>query len=250
MAVALVDGCATIGVLAVELAAGPIDALMTGGGSWQAGGLGQTGETYLVGPGHQMRSNSRFLLQSPGEYLSLLARRGVPERVRQLIARHRSTILFERVESPFSDAALAGTTGASQGTDYRGVSVISAYAPVDIPGLHWGIVAKIDAAEALAPAVALRNAAGWTAVALAAVVGALALALGTSLTRPLLRLMDGMRRLGRGNLALRVSVDRRDEVGQIAAAFNQMADDLQETTVSRDYVSNILTSMTDAVIVV
>lgn len=250
MAAPILVGGERLGVLAVELAVAPLDRLMTGGGSWRAGGLGRTGETYLVGPDHRMRTNSRFMVEAPEDYLRVLARRGVPERVRQLIARHRSTILFERVESAAANAALAGSAATGIGADYRGVPVITAYAPVDVPGVHWGIVAQIDVAEALAPAVALRTEAAVTGVVIALLVGALALVLGTGLTRPLLRLMDGMRRLGRGNLDHRVAVGRRDEVGQIAAAFNQMADDLQETTVSRDYVSSILTSMNDAVIVV
>ena len=98
--------------------------------------------------------------------------------------------------------------------------------------------------------MALRNVVIATGALIALGVGALALVLGSALTRPLGRLIDGMRRLGKGNLSQRVPVERRDEVGQIAVAFNQMAGDLQETTVSRDYVNNILDSMTDAVIVV
>jgi PAS domain S-box-containing protein len=250
MAAPIMAGGERIGVLAVELPAGPVDALMTGGQSWRRGGLGQTGETYLVGADHRMRSNSRFLVEDPDAYLRLLAGLGVSERQRGLIRSHRSTILFERVSSPAVEAALAGGSGAAITRDYRGVEVISAHAPVAVPGVRWGLIAKIDTAEALAPAVALRNTVAISGVIIALIVGGLALLLGRSLTRPLGRLMDGMRRLGKGSLGHRVPVDRRDEVGRIAAAFNQMADDLQETTVSRDYVGNILTSMTDAVIVV
>lgn len=250
MAAPIFAGGGLIGVLAVELPAKPVDALMTGGQNWQAGGLGKTGETYLVGEDHRMRSNSRFLLQDPEAYLRRLTRTGVSEAVRRLIGLHRSTILLEQVSSPAAEAALAGRTGSEISRDYRGVESISAYGPVAIPGLHWGAIAKIDVAEALAPAVALRNLVVVTGVLIALGVGGLALALGASLTRPLSRLIDGMRQLGKGNLSHRVPLDRGDEVGQIATAFNEMANDLQETTVSRDYVNNILTSMTDAVIVV
>ena len=172
------------------------------------------------------------------------------EQERHLIELHKSTILLEPLNSSAVEAALRGDTGSAIAPDYRGISVITAYAPVRVASVRWGIVAKIDTAEALAPAVALRNVVVATGVLIALGVGALALVLGSALTRPLARLIDGMRRLGKGNLSERVVVDRRDEVGQIAAAFNQMAQDLQETTVSRDYVNNILDSMTDAVIVV
>jgi adenylate cyclase len=56
--------------------------------------------------------------------------------------------------------------------------------------------------------------------------------------------------LGKGDLEYRITESRRDEIGQIATAFNRMARALQETTVSRDHVHSILDSMSDAVIVV
>jgi adenylate cyclase len=128
--------------------------------------------------------------------------------------------------------------------------VFSAYTPVAVAGVRWGLVAKVETTEIFAPAIALRNLILATGGAVALAVAVLAMILGASLTRPLARLIDAMRRLGKGNLAHRVPVNRADEVGRIATAFNQMAADLQETTVSRDYVNNILGSMTDAVLVV
>src|SRR5262249_43922970 len=63
-------------------------------------------------------------------------------------------------------------------------------------------------------------------------------------------LSGGMGTLGRGDLSYRIEEARGDEIGQIATAFNRMADDLQRTTVSRDHVNSILDSMSDAVVVV
>jgi PAS domain S-box-containing protein len=78
----------------------------------------------------------------------------------------------------------------------------------------------------------------------------IALVLARSLTAPIHRLIAGMGILGRGDLSHRLREDRRDEIGQITTALNRMAGDLQETTVSRDHVTSILDSMSDAVIVV
>ena len=56
--------------------------------------------------------------------------------------------------------------------------------------------------------------------------------------------------IGSGDLNHRVEIKSRDEIGQLANAFNQMASDLQMTTVSRDYMDRIQETMLDALIVV
>ena len=47
----------------------------------------------------------------------------------------------------------------------------------------------------------------------------------------------------------RLPVTQRDEIGALAAVFNDMRDQLRETTHSRDYVDSILSGMNEAIIV-
>ena len=42
---------------------------------------------------------------------------------------------------------------------------------------------------------------------------------------------------------------RGDELGSLAAVFNEMRDELRSTTISRDYLDNVLSSMNDAIII-
>lgn len=55
--------------------------------------------------------------------------------------------------------------------------------------------------------------------------------------------------IGRGRLQTRVPVRSRDEIGALAASLNGMAADLNERTVSRDHLDNIIRSMREMVIV-
>lgn len=50
-----------------------------------------------------------------------------------------------------------------------------------------------------------------------------------SIRRPLDRLVQATLAFGRGELSQRISHRRRDEIGQLATAFNQMAEELQRT---------------------
>src|SRR3970040_855325 len=73
--------------------------------------------------------------------------------------------------------------------------------------------------------------------------------LSRSILRPLHRLEEGARRVRNGNFIARVDLDTKDELGALATAFNQMVDELTATTVSKDYVDNIIRSMVDSLIV-
>ena len=52
--------------------------------------------------------------------------------------------------------------------------------------------------------------------------------LATVLTRPVARLAEAARAVGRGELSQQVSIDTSDEVGELAAAFNTMTKQLRE----------------------
>jgi len=55
-----------------------------------------------------------------------------------------------------------------------------------------------------------------------------------SILRPIRHLMDGIAKLGKGHFENRIEVQTEDEIGELADSFNQMSEDLQKTTVSRD----------------
>ena len=70
-----------------------------------------------------------------------------------------------------------------------------------------------------------------------------------SIGRPLAMLQRAAQEVGRGRFETRVTVGWRDEIGDLGHALNQMAADLQEKTVSRSYLENIIQSMREMLIV-
>ena len=69
-----------------------------------------------------------------------------------------------------------------------------------------------------------------------------------SIARPIAGLCDAADRLGAGDLAVRVTEPSSDELGALAASFNDMAERLQTTTVSKSYVDEIIRSMGEMLI--
>ena len=71
LAAAVRTGSNVIGALVTEVPVELITSLMTAGQDWKLLGLGDTGETYIVGPDRTLRSDSRLWLEDPEEYLRL-----------------------------------------------------------------------------------------------------------------------------------------------------------------------------------
>lgn len=88
--------------------------------------------------------------------------------------------------------------------------------------------------------------------ALTLVAAALAILIGRHLLTPMTRALTALR-LGTSQLAegrfTQVPVIRKDELGDLATAFNQMQDDLRNVIVSRDYVESIFKAMDNALFV-
>lgn len=113
----------------------------------------------------------------------------------------------------------------------RGTELVLYYV-VPVRGVRNDVQAVMEIVQ-LASAVEERaQAAAWdVAVRLGLVTVSVALLTGLILQRqvlrPLARLVDGIRRLGSGDTAPRLPIERPDELGRVAAAFNTMAEQLE-----------------------
>lgn len=77
--------------------------------------------------------------------------------------------------------------------------------------------------------------------------GGIAIILAASITKPISELTLGAERIGSGDLNYRVDIKSKDEIGQLASAFNRMSEDLRKTTVSRDELAKEVTERKEAV---
>ncbi|MFH2137490.1 MAG: ATP-binding protein [Candidatus Omnitrophota bacterium] len=77
----------------------------------------------------------------------------------------------------------------------------------------------------------------------------ISLLLRVVLGKPIRNLIAGIEKISEGNFDYKVSAKSSDEIGTLAKTFNKMTEELQATTVSRDYIDNILSNMGDSLIV-
>ncbi|HEY8417739.1 MAG TPA: methyl-accepting chemotaxis protein [Limnochordales bacterium] len=175
-------------------------------------GLGETGETFLVGSDRRLRT---------------ALREGVGD-----------AILQQQVDTEPVRRALQGETAAVVAVDHRGETVLAAFTPIEFGGMRWALVAAMEQDEALAASRSLLQTSILVAVLVAVVVVLVALFLGRNMSRPILHTAAAAVRLAEGDLTMEpLKVGRRDEIGAMSAAFNesvlklrQMMKEIQETS--------------------
>lgn len=222
------NGPEMIGILALEFPVDRIVAITTGRFEWEREGMGKTGECYLVGPDLMMRSRSRFMVEDQEGFMASLRRSSLPSTTVDQIERQGNVINQLPVRTPAAEDAIRGREGLTIITDYRGVPVLSSYGPLDLDSIRWGVIAEMDVEEAYAPIRSYARHALLAATGLSLGTAILALVASWLLVRPLRQLTDAARRIGAGEVGVRVDLNSRDEFGDLARTFNQMSESLRE----------------------
>ncbi len=144
--------------------------------------------------------------------------------------------------------ALSHQSGSVVLDDSLGLEAFSAYA--DIGLLSWRAVAVLPYQEFIAgPRHLTKIFVGFGSLLL--LTGCCcALYLGGRLTKPLRRLVAATAEVGGGRW-MKIEIGKAPgEVGELILAFNEMTHSLKSTTVSRDYLDNVVESMHESLIVV
>lgn len=113
-------------------------------------------------------------------------------------------------------------------SDRQGIDVIGTM--VSVPDHPWRLITEVPVSNALRELRQLRWVSIWLGSLVAVVVVALALALAGRIVAPVRRLVSATRRLAAGDLGARVRIRERNEIGELGAAFNDMASELAHTS--------------------
>ncbi|MFZ5551544.1 MAG: SpoIIE family protein phosphatase [Bacteroidota bacterium] len=218
------EGDTKIGVLIFQMPIDRINNIMTSNQGWSNVGLGKSGETYIVGEDFTLRNQSRFLIEDSTNYFRMITDIGVPQETIDRIRAFNSTVGLQEVKTEGTQDALEGNTNTKIFPDYRGVPVLSAYRPLDIPGMNWVIMSEIDEEEAFAHIYTLRNNIFIGFGGLLVLIIIASLLISRQLTRPIKILTTDAMELAKGNLDVVIDVGarRKDEIGILALSFKKM----------------------------
>ena len=230
IAAPIFNGSQFIGVLAFQLPVDKINNVMTGNKNWKQNGLGDSGETYLVGSDYLMRSASRFQIEDPEGYAKTLRSIGTDENTLKKIREFNTTILLQEVQTTAVKEALFGKQDTQAIDDYRNIPVLSSYAPLEIDGLRWAILAEIDVSEAYASIHSFEKKVVIGATIIIALITLVAIWLTAIFVRPIKMLIASARKVGAGEFDAVVKSGSQDEFGDLAKSFNQTIGSLRTET--------------------
>lgn len=143
VASAVTDGDGIVGYVAAAITTAPVDSVLSGGGTWP--GFDEVGGSYLVGADGLMRSTARGYQETPSGFLAESSEPGpghLTDEQRRRIAATGTTALVQGVNRNVFSLAMQGA-GTVQAPDFRGVSSLTAYRPVDVAGPGWMIFTEI-----------------------------------------------------------------------------------------------------------
>ncbi|MBF0273694.1 MAG: methyl-accepting chemotaxis protein [Nitrospinae bacterium] len=197
-----------IGVLVFQMPVGNINKIMR-----QNSGMGETGESFLIGEDLFMRSDSRFLKEG------------------------MSSILKQKVDTNTAREAIAGKTGVEVITDYQGINAYSAYAPLDIKGVKWGIIVEIDEEEVLSPVTSMLTTIMIVAAVILGLIAVLGWYLGNSIAGPIQTIIE---KLGNSSEEIAIASGQISSASQqVAEGTTEQASAIEETSASLEEMSSM-----------
>ncbi len=186
MSIPVFDNNTKIGVLVFQMPVDNINALMSSNA-----GMGETGETLIVGADNLLRNDSKFTKQND--------------------------ILKTAIKDPVIDQALKGGIHTSISTSYRGQELELMATPLKYKNTNWVMLSVKSTAEINAPFVTLRNQMILSTCLLIIVIGFLGYLFSQTLIKPLNNIVAEMTKVSEGDMDVSVTgTDRSDEIGALA----------------------------------
>ncbi len=108
----------------------------------------------------------------------------------------------------------------------KGIKQLVSYMPLEIGGLNWVVISKIDSDEAFASVVELKVIMGSIAAFCIVVIIIVVTFVTRRLLQPLKSIAFGMKDIaeGEGDLTVRLDVNGRDEIAELSRSFNIFID--------------------------
>ncbi|MBN2011564.1 HAMP domain-containing protein [candidate division KSB1 bacterium] len=111
-------------------------------------------------------------------------------------------------------------------------TVLTTHIALDLP--QWTVIIElpiIESYETVGTALILSALVIFISILAAIVFGSV---ISKRMIQPIVELRDATEKIGSGQLDLKTNIHSKNEIGELAASFNKMVDDLKRTTVTRD----------------
>ncbi len=189
----------TIGIIALQISIDEIDKIMQ-----ERAGLGETGETYLVGSDKLMRSDS-YLDPVNHSVVASFANPGMGS-----------------IDTEASREALSGRSGNKIIIDYNGNQVFSVFSPLKVGDLSWAILAEIDKVEAFSAVKTLKRVIGLIAIIGISVIIVISIMISSSIVKPIENCIFFAKKVSEGDFTGSLDTNQKNEIGILVSSLNNI----------------------------
>ncbi|HSD04976.1 MAG TPA: cache domain-containing protein [Nitrosopumilaceae archaeon] len=188
-----------IGVIIADMSTTAIDDILL-----NRGGLGNTGEVYLVNDDFFMVSESRFI---------------------------ENAAFNQKVNTlPVQDCFERNVETGGLYADYRNVMIYGySYCAKDL-GLV--LLAEVDESETFRPVLILQDKIFQAGILITIGMGAGTYFLSKLISRPIIKLKNAANEIANGNFDVRTNIKSGDEIGALSTSFDSMAKKIQESLIA------------------
>ncbi|MCC5921139.1 MAG: GAF domain-containing protein [Cyclobacteriaceae bacterium] len=192
-----------LGVMMAQIPQDGIDALVN-----TEYGMGETGQSYLIGSDKLMRSQSRFETDN--------------------------TVLSRKIDTQAADRAIGQEKGVAFIDNFEGIRVLSAFEPLQVDGVNYYIISEIHSSEILNAVYQLAFLILIFTLAILVLIYFYYLWFANRLSLPLQFLAYQFERLSNGEI-MQLSVSSKDhkilEVDRLSQASDQLVSHLKDVVV-------------------
>ncbi|MCK5092865.1 MAG: GAF domain-containing protein, partial [Gammaproteobacteria bacterium] len=163
------------------------------------------------------------------------------------LSRKLSGLVIEKMKNPVSNSLITTLDGTKQIISYAPVSVSKGSEQYVFGGKHtsidhikgslgegWFVIVSRDIQDALAASERLTQRILLIGLVFTLIIAASALLFGRSISKPIIKLIEMTKNIGKGDFKSEIEISSKDELGVLEKSFNNMLARFRETTASRD----------------
>ena len=208
MSTPIVEGGRTVGVLVFQMPVDNINAVFK-----ESSGLGETGESYIVGEDFLLRNDSRL-----SEETTILVRKEENEAVKRALAGESGSIILEK----------------------DSINYIISYLPFEYLGAKFALIAEIQEDELMEPAYLLRTELILLLIILMAITGTVSMFISKGIVKYVLATSSNLASLAKKDSDFEViGTERVDELGDMANSVKELQKEVKLNKEKEEEASKI-----------
>ena len=180
-----------VGIIAVQISNKAINEYIN-----ENAGLGESGETFIVGKDYSFRTDSRF-----SKKFSILESKANTEASRSAFQNEEKVIVTNNFED---------------------LKVLSSFAKLDIPDIEWAILTEVSEEDIMAPKRDLIMTILYVCIFIGTIMMPILWIIGRSINKPIKVAIEYAKVLASGDLTANLNIYQKDETGKLADALREM----------------------------